>query len=61
MYVLIFVLFNGTAQAEVVSYHPTMFRCFQAREVLSKTVGKGGGHYNDGTQALCLKIPAEST
>ena len=61
MYVLIFILFNGTAQAETVSYHPTIFECFQAREVLSNKVGKGNGHYNDGTQALCLKIPAENT
>jgi len=61
MYVLIFILFNGTAQAETVSYHPTIFECFQAREVLSMKVGKGNGHYNDGTQALCLKIPAENT
>ena len=31
-----------------------MTECFQAREALSEEVGKGGGYFKAGQQALCI-------
>ncbi len=55
MWVLVFIYFYDTIPyVETVTAHDTMTECFQAREALSEEVGKGGGYFNAGQQALCI-------
>jgi len=55
MWVLVFIYFYDTIPyVEAVTKHNTMTECFQAREALSEEVGKGGGYFNAGQQALCI-------
>ena len=57
MWILVFIYFYDTFPfAEKVTVHPTMTECFQAREALSEEVGKVGGYFNAGQQALCINI-----
>jgi hypothetical protein len=60
MWVLVFIYFYETVPyVELVTTHETMTECFQAREALSNAVGKGGGYYKLGQQALCIEqLPA---
>lgn len=56
MWVLVFIYFYETVPyVELVTTHETMTECFQAREALSNVVGKGGGYYKLGQQALCIQ------
>ena len=56
MWALVFIYFYGTVPyVELVTTHETMTECFQAREALSNEVGKGGGYYKLGQQALCIE------
>ena len=55
MWVLVFIyLYDTVPYVEKVSGHESMVECFYAREALSEDVGKGGGYFNPGQQALCL-------
>ena len=57
MWVLVFIYFyDAIPYAELVTKHETMTECFQAREALSDEVGRGGGYFKDGQQALCIKM-----
>ena len=55
MWVLVFIYFYDTIPyVEAVTAHDTMTECFYAREELSQEVGKGGGYFKPGQQALCI-------
>jgi hypothetical protein len=41
---------------EKVTVADTMENCFLAREALSEYHGKGGGYFDTGTQAVCIKL-----
>ena len=57
MWVLVFIYFyDAIPYVELVTKHETMTECFQAREALSDEVGRGGGYYKPGQQALCIKM-----
>lgn len=57
MWVLVFIYFyDNIPFVEEVSKHESMTECFHARELLSEDVGKGGGYFNSGEQALCINI-----
>lgn len=55
MWVLVFIYFyDAIPYVEPVTAHSSMIECFQAREALSEEVGKGGGYFKAGQQALCI-------
>jgi hypothetical protein len=55
MWVLVFIYFYDTVPyVEQISKHNSMTECFYARELLSEEVGKGGGYFKPGQQALCI-------
>ena len=55
MWVLVFIYFYDTIPfVEAVTAHDTMTECFYAREALSEEVGRGGGYFKPGQQALCI-------
>lgn len=57
MWVLVFIYFYDTIPyVEAVTAHDTMTECFYAREKLSQEVGKGGGYFKAGQQALCISM-----
>ena len=54
---LVFIYFyEVTPYVELVSGHTTMMECFYAREALADEVGKGGGYFKPGQQALCINM-----
>ena len=55
MWVLVFIyLYDAIPYAETVTIHDSLTECFYAREALSEEVGKGGGYFLPGQQALCI-------
>ena len=57
MWMLVFIYFyEVTPYVELVSGHTTMMECFQAREALSKEVGKGSGYFKPEQQAICINM-----
>jgi hypothetical protein len=61
MWALVFIYFYDTIPyAELVTKHDTMTECFYAREALSDDVGKGGGYFKSGQQALCINLTERS-
>ena len=57
MWVLVFIYFyDAVPYVEAVSGHPNMMDCFQARETLSKEVGKGNGYFKPEQQAICINM-----
>jgi len=57
MWVLVFIYFYETVPyVEKVTVADTMENCFLAREALSEYHGKGGGYFDTGTQAVCIKL-----
>ena len=61
MWGLVFIYFYDTIPyAELVTTHSTMTECFYAREALSDDVGKGGGYFKLGQQALCINLNERS-
>ena len=57
MWVLVFIYFYDTVPyVEQVTKHNSMTECFHARELLSEEVGKGGGYFLPGQQALCISM-----
>jgi hypothetical protein len=61
MWVLVFIYFYDTVPyVETVSVHDNMTECFYARDGLSEEVGKGGGYFDPGQQALCISMTGES-
>jgi hypothetical protein len=61
MWALVFIYFYDTIPyAELVTKHDTMTECFYAREALSDDVGKGGGYFKLGQQALCINLTERS-
>lgn len=54
-WVLVYITISGgVAHAETVDYYDDMFSCFRARGALSEDVGRGNGHFNPGSQAICI-------
>ena len=61
MWALVFIYFYDTIPySELVTTHSTMTECFYAREALSDDVGKGGGYFKLGQQALCINLNERS-
>lgn len=57
MWALVFVyMYDEIPYVEFVSKHTNMYECFYAREDLSSDVGKGGGYFNLGQQAICIQL-----
>ena len=57
MWTLVFIyFFEVTPYVELVSTHTSMTECFQARESLSKEVGKGTGYFKAEQQAICINM-----
>ena len=62
MWTLVFVyFFEVTPYVELVTIHPSMTECFQAREALSENHGKGGGYFKAEQQALCINMNEAET
>ena len=57
MWVLTFIYFYaGQPYVEAVDSYPNMMDCFAARQLLSKEVGRGLGHFKPGQQAICINM-----
>ena len=57
MWVLVFIYFyDAVPYVDAASGHPNMMECFQARETLSKEVGKGNGYFKPEQQAICINM-----
>jgi len=57
MWMLVFIYFyDAVPYVEKVSGHDSMAECFYAREALADELGKGGGHFKAGQQALCINM-----
>jgi len=39
----------------------TMYECFNAREILSESIGIGNGYFKLGQQAVCIKVTPNDT
>lgn len=56
MWVLLFVyMYDTYPYVEKHSQHPTMMKCFQAREALGLELSGKPGYFLDGQQAICIK------
>lgn len=57
MWTLVFVyFFEVTPYVDLVSTHTSMADCFQAREALSESHGKGVGYFKPEQQAICINM-----
>ena len=58
MWALVFVavLNDGTAVADTVDILPTMEACFEAREDVLVRDQRWDGHFELGTQAVCINL-----
>ena len=60
-WMLIYIVIKGgtpyavNAQGPYVTFD-TMYECFDAREILSETIGPGNGSFKPGHQAICIQI-----
>jgi hypothetical protein len=62
MWALVFIYFyDATPYIEPVTVHKSMVECFYAREALSDEVGKGGGYFKAGQQALCINLSEDTS
>ena len=61
-WMLIYIVINGgepyviNAQGPRVTFD-TMYECFNAREILSGSIGIGSGYFKPGQQAVCIEVP----
>ena len=62
MWTLVFLVFIGDElQSTVKATYPDMYRCFEAREVLSEQVGGRQGFFPPDHQAICVYREGEET
>ena len=62
MWALVFIYFYDTVPyVEPVTLHNSMTECFYAREALADEVGKGGGYFKAGQQALCINLNEDTS
>ena len=60
-WMLIYIVINGGEPYAVNAQGPretfdTMYECFNAREILSGSIGVGSGYFKPGQQAVCIKV-----
>lgn len=57
MWTLVFVaLIGSNVEAATIGTYTTMYECFEERENLSNTIGKGQGYFKPSTQAVCIYV-----
>jgi len=55
MWTLVFIVFiQGELTSTVEGTYPTMYECFDNRELLSYKVGRGDGYFKPDSQAICI-------